>query len=126
VKVNFKVAIAFITGIVAGIATLQGLRAQAKPPAYQVIEVDVKDPDLYKQYQAKAMPLQLQHSARFIARGGKLEAFAGEPPKRAVIAIYDSIEMVQALRDSPEYKAIVPLREKAANYRSYIVEGAAN
>jgi uncharacterized protein DUF1330 len=42
------------------------------------------------------------------------------------IAIYDSIEKVQALRDSPEYQALVPLRDKAADYRSYIVEGAAN
>ena len=86
----------------------------------------MKDPDLYKQYAEKAMPLQLQYSARFIARGGKIDAFAGEPPRRAVIAVYDSIEKVQALRDSSEYKALVPLRDKAAVYRSFIIEGSAN
>jgi uncharacterized protein (DUF1330 family) len=72
------------------------------------------------------MPLQLQYSARFIARGGRVDSFAGEVPKRAVIAVYDSLEKVQALRDSPEYQALVPLRDKAADYHSFIVEGAAN
>jgi hypothetical protein len=43
-----------------------------------------------------------------------LDAFAGEPPKRAVIAVSDRIEKVQASRASPEYKALVPLRDKAA------------
>jgi uncharacterized protein (DUF1330 family) len=104
----------------------EGLHAQAKLPAYQVIEVNVKDPDLYKKYSEKAMPLQLQYSARFIARGGKVDTFAGESPGRAVIAIYDSLEKVQALRDSPEYKASVPLGDKAADYHSFIIEGSAN
>jgi uncharacterized protein (DUF1330 family) len=125
-KTHCTVALAMLAGAVFGAAAVQGLHAQAKPSAYQVIEVNVKDPDLYKQNQAKAMPLQLQYSAHFIARGGQLDAFAGEPPKRAVIAVYDSIEKVQAPRDSPEYQALVPLRDKSADYRSYIVEGAAN
>jgi uncharacterized protein (DUF1330 family) len=46
--------------------------------------------------------------------------------RSAVITIYDSIEKVEALRDSPEYKALVPLRDKAADYRSFIIEGATN
>jgi uncharacterized protein (DUF1330 family) len=117
-KTHFAITLGVLAGAALGAAAVQGLHAQSKPPAYQVIEIDVKDPDLYKQYQAKAMPLQLQYSARFIARGGQLDAFAGEPPKRAVIAIYDS--------NSPEYKALVPLRDKAADYRSFIIEGATN
>ena len=125
-KTRYTVTLAMLAGAVLGGAAIQALHAQAKLPAYQVIEVNVKDPDLYKQYAEKAMPLQLQYSARFIARGGKVDAFAGEPPKRAVIAVYDSIEKVQELRDSPEYKALVPLRDQAADYHSFIVEGAAN
>ena len=102
------------------------MHAQAQLPAYQVIEVEVTNPDLYKEYQAKAMPLQIQYSARFIARGGRVESFAGEPPKRAVIAIYDSVEQLRALRDTAEYKAIESLRDSSSKYRSYIVEGAPN
>ena len=61
-----------------------------------------------------------------MARGGKIESFAGGPPKRAVFAVYDNIEKVEALRDLPAYKALKALRGKAANYHLYIVEGAAN
>ena len=43
------------------------------------------------------------------------DAFAGEPPRRAVIAVYDSLVKVQALRDAPEYQALVSLRDKAAD-----------
>jgi uncharacterized protein (DUF1330 family) len=125
-KTRYTVALAMLAGAMLGGVATHNLHAQAKLQAYQVIEVNVKDPDLYKQYAEKAMPLQLQYSARFIARGGKVDTFAGEAPKRAVIAIYDSLEKVQALRDSPEYQALVPLRDKAADYHSFIVEGAAN
>jgi uncharacterized protein (DUF1330 family) len=125
-KNHYVITLAMLAGVVLGGAAMQSLHAQAKLPAYQVIEINVKDPDLYKQYAEKAMPLQLQYSARFIARGGMIDTFAGEPPRRAVIAVYANIEKVQALRDSPEYKALVPLRDMAAEYHSFIVEGSAN
>jgi uncharacterized protein (DUF1330 family) len=125
-KTQYAIPLAMLAGAVLGGVAMHGIHAQTKPPAYQVIEVNVRDPDLYKQYAEKAMPLQIQYSARFIARGGRVDSFAGEPPKRAVVAIYDSLEKVQALRDSPEYQALVPLRDKAADYHSFIVEGSAN
>jgi uncharacterized protein (DUF1330 family) len=125
-KTYYAITLATLAGAALGGAVMQSLHAQARLPAYRVIEVNVKDPDLYRQYAEKAMPLQLQYSARFIARGGKVDAFAGEPPRRAVIAVNDSIEKVQALRDSAEYKALVPLRDKAAEYHSFIIEGSAN
>jgi len=125
-KVGFTVALSMLAGAVLGAAAVQGLHAQAQLPAYQVIEVEVTNPDLYKEYQAKAMPLQIKYSARFIARGGRVESFAGEGPKRAVIAVYDSMEKLQALRDAPEYRAIESLRDQSSKYRSYLVEGAAN
>jgi uncharacterized protein (DUF1330 family) len=120
------IALAMLAGAALGAAAIQGLHAQAKPPAYIVIEVDVTDADLYKQYQSKARPLQSQYSARFIAQGGKIDAYAGEPPKRAIIAVFDSIEKAQALRDSAEYNELIPLRDKASKYGAYIIEGVAN
>jgi len=126
VKSNSKVAIALVAGTAIGIATFQGLHAQAKPPAYLVIEVDVTNPDLYKQYLDKNRPLTAQFGGRFIARGGKVDSFAGEPPKRAIIAIFESIEKAEAFRDSAAYKELIPLRDKASKYRAYITEGVAD
>jgi uncharacterized protein (DUF1330 family) len=123
---RYKPALAGIVGAALGAVVVQGLHAQAKPPAYLVIEVEVTDADLYKLYQSKAGPLQSQYSARFIAQGGKVDAFAGEPPKRAVIAVFDSLEKAQALRDSTAYKELISMRDRASKYRGYIIEGAAN
>jgi uncharacterized protein (DUF1330 family) len=125
-KTRYAVTLAMLAGAALGATAIQVLHAQAKPPAYLVIDVDVTDAELYKQYQAKARPLQSQYSARFIALGGTIEAFAGEPPKRAVIAVFDSLEKAQALRDSAAYKELVSVRDKASKYHAYIVEGAAN
>ncbi len=124
--ISHKLGLAGIAGAVIGAAAIQGLHAQARPPAYLVLEIDVKDADLYKQYLEKGGPLYPRFTGRFLARGGKVDAFAGEPPKRVVIAVFDSIEKAQAFRDSPAYKDLIPLRDKAAEFRGYIAEGVAN
>ena len=124
-KTKYKIVLALVAGISIGGAAIQGLHAQAKRPAYLVIEVEVTDAAVYKQYTAKAGPFYLQ-AGRFIAQGGKIDAFAGEPPKRAVIAMFDSIEKAQAFRDSPAYKETIPLRDQSSKYRGYIVEGVPN
>ena len=121
-----KFVLGGMTGAALATAAINGLYAQAKPPAYLVIEVDVTNADLYKQYLAKNAPLTARFGGRFIARGGKIDAFAGEPPKRAVIAMFDSLDKAQAFRDSSEYKESIPLRDQASKYRAYIIEGAAN
>ena len=121
-----KFVLGGMTGAALATAAINGLYAQAKPPAYLVIEVDVTNADLYKQYLAKNAPLTARFGGRFIARGGKIDAFAGEPPKRAVIAMFDSLDKAQAFRDSSEYKKLIPLRDQASKYRAYITEGVTN
>jgi uncharacterized protein (DUF1330 family) len=39
--------------------------------------------------------------------------------------VYDSLEKVQTLPDAPEYKALASLRDGAADYHSFIIEGSA-
>jgi len=53
----------------------------------------------------------------------KLTAFDGEPPKRAVVQVWDSMEKVQAWRNNPEYKEARKIGEKYAKFRSYAIEG---
>ena len=125
-KIGHAVAFATLVGAAFGGLAIQALHAQAKPPAYLVAEIDVTDADLYKQYLDKGGPLYAQFAGRFIARGGKVDVFAGEPPKRAIVAIFDSMEKAQAFRDSPAYNELIPLRDKASKFRAYIVEGLAN
>jgi uncharacterized protein (DUF1330 family) len=59
----------------------------------------------------------------YLARGGKVVPLEGQPPKRVIVTVYDSLEKAEASRTSAAWKAITPLREKATKPRSYIVEG---
>ena len=44
-KMKYQLAIALLTGAVIGGAAIQGLHAQAKPPAFVVPEIDVTNQD---------------------------------------------------------------------------------
>lgn len=115
-----------IAGVVVGAAAMQVLHAQTKPPAYLIAEIDVTDANLYQEYQAKGGPLYGQFGARFMARGGRVDAFAGDPPKRAIVAVFDSLEKAQAFRDSPAYQELSPVRDKSSKFRAYLLEGSPN
>ncbi len=121
-----KLVLAGILGVALGAVAMQVLHAQTRPVAYLVAEIDVTDADLYKQYLDRGGPLYAQFTGRFLVRGGKVDTFAGEPPKRSVIAVFDSLAQAQAFRDSRAYQELVPLRDKASKFRAYIAEGVAN
>jgi uncharacterized protein (DUF1330 family) len=121
-----NVFIAGLAGAAVGASAVQILHAQSKAPAYLVAEIDVTNPDLYKEYLAKGGPLYGQFGGRFLVRGGRLDAFAGEAPKRAVIAVFESLEKAQAFRDSPAYRELVPVRDEPSKFRAYLAEGVPN
>ena len=121
-----RLVLAGIIGVSLGAVVAPVLYAQAGPPAYLVAEIDVTDAALYKQYLDKGGPLYAKFAGRFLVRGGTIETFAGEPPKRSVIAVFDSLAQARAFRDSPAYQELVPLRDRASTFRAYIVEGVAN
>jgi heme-degrading monooxygenase HmoA len=57
------------------------------------------------------------------AGGAKVTGFDGEPPKRAVVQVWDSMDKIQAWRDNPEYKELRKVGEKYAKFRAYTIEG---
>ena len=121
-----RLVLAGIVGAALGAVAVQVLHAQARAPAYLVAEIDVTDAGLYKQYLDKGGALYAKFTGRFLVRGGRIDTFAGEPPKRSVVAVFDSLSQAQAFRDSADYQELVPLRDKASKFRAYIVEGVTN
>ena len=124
-----KLRNALIAGLVGasfGAGAVQILHAQTKTPAYLVAEIDVTNPDLYNEYLTKGGPLYGQFGGKFLARGGKLDTFAGEAPKRVVIAVFESLEKAQAFRDSPAYRELIPVRDRSSKFRAYLAEGLPN
>jgi uncharacterized protein (DUF1330 family) len=93
------------------------LRAQtAVPAAYLIAEVQVSDPDGWKQY--------LAFHEKTLARSPAVALDASTPPSGAVaILAFNSMDDLKAWWNSPAYQAIIPLREKSAKTRVYAVQG---
>jgi uncharacterized protein (DUF1330 family) len=105
-------------------ATLLHAQAPKPAPGYVVAEFTIKDPDGFPQYAQGVPPTLSGHGGRFIVRPGNIEGLKGDAPKGpfAVIA-FDSVEQAKKWASSPEYTALVPLRDRAAEARLFIVEG---
>ena len=63
---------------------------------------------------------------KYLVRGGQVIALDGQPPKRVVLLVYESLEKAQAYFNSAGWKELTPLREKAVKNRAFIAEGVTN
>jgi uncharacterized protein (DUF1330 family) len=126
-KTHYTIALAMLAGFGLGTVAVEGLHAQAKPPVYQVTEIEILDTDAYvKDYLPKAVAAIKAAGAKFLVSGGKTTAIDGDPPKsRIVIQQWDSVEKLKAYRESAAFKELQPLRDKLAKFRTYAVEGIA-
>jgi uncharacterized protein (DUF1330 family) len=116
--------LAVITAL-GGAATVQGLHAQAKPPAYAVVEIDVTNPDAFlKEYAPIAGKAVTEHGGKYLARGGKNITIEGDPVKpRTVVIAFDSLEKAQATFASKEYREGRTVGDKYAKFRIWAMEG---
>jgi len=127
VKTNPKLMLAVLVGALIGAAGATVLHArQAKVlPGYVVAEVDVTNPESFKEYAEKTPGTVAAFNGHYIIRGGKSVSVEGEPPKRFVVIQFESVEKAKAWEDSPAYDAIKPIRHSSAKSRVFIIEGAA-
>jgi uncharacterized protein (DUF1330 family) len=125
-KTKYIVTLAMLAGIAIGTAAVEGLHAQARPPAYVIAMPGPADADAYAKNYASFVQGTLQpFNGHYIVRGGKKVVFNGNPPNVVVIA-FDSIDKAQEWRDSAAYKALIPARDKAignGTYTSFAIEG---
>ena len=122
-KTRHAVALAALAGIGIGAGAVQGLHAQAKPPAYVITEVGVIDEATFKEFSPKVAQTVQASGGKYLVRGGPVIALEGQAPKRVVVSTFDSVEKAQAWRNSAAWKELTPLREKAVKTRAFIVEG---
>src|SRR5213595_3020808 len=125
-KTHYSVTLAMLAGFGLGAVAVEGLHAQAKPPVYQVVEIEPSNMEAYvKDYAPKAQAAIRAAGGKFLAAGGKTTTIEGDPPKtRVVIQQWDSVENIQAYRNSAAWKELQPLRDGLAKFRSFTVEGA--
>jgi uncharacterized protein (DUF1330 family) len=123
-KTQYALALTLLTGVGLGAAAVQGLHAQAKPPAYVIAEIDVANQEGYaKEYLPAGSKAVLDGGAKYLARGTRTAAFKGEPPKRIVLLTFENFEKAQATFASPAFMEAATIGEKYAKFRIYAVEG---
>lgn len=93
-------------------------------PVYLIIEINVQDYELYAEYTVQVLPLVERYGGRYLARGGEVfPVLGGWRPERIVMVQFDTMDLVQDFLTSPEYQALIPLRQRASSSRAIVVEG---
>ncbi|HRL22113.1 DUF1330 domain-containing protein [Alcaligenes sp. SDU_A2] len=91
--------------------------------AFLIANVEVTNPDQYKQYQEFSSIAMQTHNVKVRVRGGKTLALEGDAPLRTVVMEFDTLEQAQAFYESQEYRRARQARDGAANMTMYVVEG---
>ena len=124
-KTPYAVAVAVAAGFGLGAIAVHGLHAQAKPPIYYIAEIEVTNLDAYtREYAPKAQAIIRAAGGRFLAAGQNVTSIEGDRPKpRVAITVWDSMEKIQAWRNSSEFKENRKLGDQYAKFRAFTVEG---
>lgn len=93
-------------------------------PAYIIVEIEIHDPEAYKEYK-KLTPASLEaFDGKFIVRGGNAESLEGDwNPHRMVVLEFPSVEKAKAWWASEEYAPAKTIREAAATTKMLVVDG---
>jgi uncharacterized protein (DUF1330 family) len=94
-----------------------------KRPAYVIAEVEVTDPAVFQDYVAKAGPTLAGYNARLIVRSKAHRKEGTAPVGDIVIVAFDSLADAERWYGSPSYSEVIPMRQRSANTRLFIVEG---
>jgi uncharacterized protein (DUF1330 family) len=115
--------VALVIGFGLGAVIVHGAQAQAKPPAYTIVELEVIDAPTFQKYGQATGAAIPPAGGKFVARGGRTYVLNGTPPKQVVVIQWESFEKAQAYFESDAYKQVTPFRDKGANFRGFVVEG---
>ena len=85
-------------------------------PALMISIITVTDPQDFQDYMARTQTIASAYGARLLFRGTLNETLAGEHTSgpMVVVAEFPDIETLRRWNSSPEYQAIVALREKSS------------
>ncbi len=92
--------------------------------AYVIVDIEVTDPEGYKEYAKMAPETVNLYGGKYIARGGHNETLEGDwQAKRLVILEFPSVEQAKRWVNSPEYAPARKLRHQYAHSNMVVVEG---
>ena len=92
---------------------------------YMIFNINVNNPENYKEYIDKVKPIAQKHGGEYIVRGGENMVIEGkwEYPRTVVIK-FPSYEKALEFYESDEYKPIKKIRQDNAVSNAIIIEGS--
>ncbi len=94
-------------------------------PAYLIVmrETAVRDAEAMAEYQRMARGVSGEFSITPKVIYGALESLEGSAPDGVTMLEFPTMEQAKAWYNSPAYQEALPHRLKAADFRSFIVQG---
>jgi uncharacterized protein (DUF1330 family) len=92
--------------------------------AYVIADVDITDPEKYKEYTAHTPDSIAGHGGRFIARGGRCEVLEGDwEPGRVVLIEFPTLDAALGWYRSEDYQELAKIRHAASTAQILVVDG---
>ncbi len=92
--------------------------------AYLIGDLEVSDAQAYEEYRQQVPAVIAAHGGRYLVRGGAVERLEGDvAPHRVVVLEFADMAKLKAFYESPEYRRLLPIRQKASRSRLFAVEG---
>jgi uncharacterized protein (DUF1330 family) len=125
-KARPKIALAMAGSFALGAAAVQSLHAQATPPGYAIVEINVTDKEGYTKEFLPLIAKEIQAAGgKYVVRGGNPVTLQGTPPaSRVVLLQFDSVDKIKSWWNSAARMGAQSIGDKYATTRAFAVEGA--
>ena len=91
---------------------------------YAITQIEVTNPEDYKQYLAKVTDIVAKFGGEYLVRGGEYKCFEGEwKYPRTVVIKFPSYDEANAFYQSKEYQKVHAILKGHVNRQFQIVEG---
>ena len=91
---------------------------------YAITQIEVTNPEDYKQYLAKVTDIVTKFGGEYLVRGGEYQCFEGEwKYPRTVVIKFPSYEKALEWHNSEEYKPVKPIRLENTLTNGIIIKG---
>ena len=93
-------------------------------PAYLIAQIDVRDPERYREYTLHTPRVIAAFGGRMLVRNGERKVLEGPAdPRRVIVVECPSMDHIARFHASPEYTALRRIRESASEAHIIAIEG---
>jgi len=92
-------------------------------PSFFLAEIEVLDPQMYREYVQKASPIVLAHGGQYILRSDTVVPVSGDwTPQRLILIRFERRAELDRCFGSEEYQRIKHLRERSTKSQAVIID----